>query len=273
MRHIRIILMTFMLSFAFASKVVPQWVQTNGPYGGYITAFAVGGEDIFAGTSSSGVFHSNNGGRNWEASNTRLTNPCIHALAINGTNLLAGTDGGIFLSTNNGAGWTAINSGLTETSVQSLAVSGINIFAGTLGGGAFRSTNNGNNWTPVDSGFTGFGSDYVACLAVSMMGLLAGTKGSGIFCSTDNGASWTAFNYGLPYQVNVQAIGVSGVNLFAATDRGVFFFTSRGLWAAVDSGLTTIHVKALATNSNSVFAGTDCGVFLSTNNGSSITTN
>jgi len=32
-----------------------QWVQTNGPYDGYVTCFAVSGTNLFAGTDG-GVF-------------------------------------------------------------------------------------------------------------------------------------------------------------------------------------------------------------------------
>src|SRR2546430_2608579 len=70
-----------------------QWVQTNGPYGGFVTCFAVSGNNVFAGT--------------------RL--------------------GGVFLSTDNGSSWKAVNNGLTNVNVTSLAVSGTSIFASTIG--------------------------------------------------------------------------------------------------------------------------------------------
>jgi hypothetical protein len=37
-----------------------------------------------------------------------------NSLAINGINLLAGTDDGVFLSTNSGANWTSADMGLLE---------------------------------------------------------------------------------------------------------------------------------------------------------------
>jgi hypothetical protein len=46
--------------------------------------------------------------------------------------------GGIFVSTNNGTSWTAVNIGMTNTYVHALAVSGTNLFAGTRGGGVWR---------------------------------------------------------------------------------------------------------------------------------------
>ena len=46
--------------------------------------------------------------------------------------------GGVFLSINNGTSWTEVNSGLTNTYVTALAVSGSNLFAGTYYGGVWR---------------------------------------------------------------------------------------------------------------------------------------
>jgi hypothetical protein len=40
-----------------------QWVQTNGPYGGTVRAFAVSGTNLFAGTDNGGV--STNNGTSW----------------------------------------------------------------------------------------------------------------------------------------------------------------------------------------------------------------
>jgi len=73
------------------NPLLAQWVQTNGPCGGYVYALAVSGTNLFAGTS----------------------------------------EGGVLLSTNNGSSWTKVDSGLIETYIFSLAVFGTNIFAGT----------------------------------------------------------------------------------------------------------------------------------------------
>ena len=49
--------------------------------------------------------------------------------------------GGVFKSTNGGTNWSAINSGLTNSSVYSLVInpqSSDTIYAGTYGGGTFK---------------------------------------------------------------------------------------------------------------------------------------
>ena len=117
------------------------WQQTNGPYGGNISALAINANgDIFAGTEDDGVFRSTNNGATWPPSTTGLTNPFVRSLAINASgHLFAGTWGdGVFRSMDNGGGWTAINTGLTDLTIQSLAINaGGDIFAGTEGSGVF----------------------------------------------------------------------------------------------------------------------------------------
>src|SRR5215831_2440604 len=148
------------------TAMMGQWTQTNGPYGGNITALlSVSGGNLFAGTYG-GVFLSTNNGQSWTAVNNGLTNQYVYALVVSGGNLFAGTYGGVFLTTNNGQSWTAVNNGLTNLTnlrVQALAVSGDNLFAGT-DGGVFLSTNNGQSWTAVNNGLT---YQRVDALAVS----------------------------------------------------------------------------------------------------------
>ena len=76
-----------------------QWINI-GPEGGSIYTLAINPQTpdtLYAGTSGGGVFKSINGGTNWTAMNTGLTNTNIRALAINPQTpeiLYAGTFGG-----------------------------------------------------------------------------------------------------------------------------------------------------------------------------------
>ncbi|MCX5753079.1 MAG: hypothetical protein NTW97_05465 [Candidatus Krumholzibacteria bacterium] len=38
--------------FISTNPLHSQWIQTNGPYGGYVPAFAVSGTNLFAGADS-----------------------------------------------------------------------------------------------------------------------------------------------------------------------------------------------------------------------------
>jgi ligand-binding sensor domain-containing protein len=67
----------------------------------------------------------------------------------------------------------------------------------------------------------------------------------------------------------VHTFAVSGTNLFAGTEGGVFLSTNNGAsWSAVNTGLNNTNVRALAVYGTNLFAGTyGGGVFRSTNNG------
>jgi hypothetical protein len=263
------------------------------------TVFTVSDTNLFAGTFHHGVFlstYTGTGWTNWTAVDSGLSNTDIWALAVSpssggagGLSLFAGTKGnGIFRSTRNGTSWTrwtAVDSGLSNTDIWTLAVSpssggagGLSLFAGTKGNGIFRSTRNGTSWTrwtAVDSGLT---SNKVFALVVTPNGtdssnIFAGTEGGGVFLSTNNGAYWTAVNSGLD-NTKVNALAVSGTNLFAGTHDGIFLSTNNGTnWTAVNSGLTTTFINSIAvshdgTGDTNIFVGTwGGGVFFSTDNG------
>ena len=124
--------------FTSANPLHAQWIQTNGPYGGYVLTFAVSGTNLFAGTNGC-VFISTNSGTSWTVASSGLTNTDVRALAVSGTNLFAGTwGGGVFLSTNSGTSWTAANSGLTFLGISAFAVSDTTLFVGTGGNGVWK---------------------------------------------------------------------------------------------------------------------------------------
>ena len=154
-------------------------------------------------------------GASWTAANTGLpTIPYIHALAVSGANLFAGTANGVFSSTDNGTSWTAINNGVPiNSAVTAIVVSGTNLFAGISAdsGWVFSSTDSGASWTAVKT----FVNPWVYAFSTSGTNLFAGT-GSGVFLSSDNGISWRAVDTGLTGNY-VNAFAVSGTNLFAGT--------------------------------------------------------
>jgi hypothetical protein len=76
-----------------------------------------------------------------------------------------------------------------------------------------------------------------------------------------------------PFGGNVNALAVSGTNIFAGTEsNGVFLSTNNGAsWTAANTGLTNLNVAALAVSGANLFAGTGGGVFRSPDNGASWT--
>jgi hypothetical protein len=128
-------------------------------------------------------------------------------------------------------------------------------------------------WTPSSQ----TGQYAVLSLVVAPDGskIFAGSNGAGVFFSTDNGTSWTAANTSLT-GLNVRALSISGTNLIAGTDNGVFMtpLATIGVqgwagWTQKNSGLTDDNIISLvsSTDGTKLFAGTSSGVFLSANIG------
>src|SRR5262245_1830783 len=107
-----------------------KWSQTNGPNGGEITAFAVNGSNVLAGTLN-GIFSSTDNGENWKKIST---NVLVRSLVTGKDNsIFAATPDGVLISTDNGSKWTESKPGPNPI-VNSLMASGTNVFAGTYGG-------------------------------------------------------------------------------------------------------------------------------------------
>ncbi|MDR3610339.1 MAG: T9SS type A sorting domain-containing protein, partial [Ignavibacteriaceae bacterium] len=122
-----------------------SWTKVNVgiPQNNIVTSLAFSGENILAGTDGAGVYLSSDKGSTWSIVNDGLTSPYVHAIAVIGNNIFAGTDtyggvGGVYVSTNGGSNWTQINDGFTNLEVASLAVSNSNVYAGTGGSGVWK---------------------------------------------------------------------------------------------------------------------------------------
>ncbi|WP_313559892.1 WD40/YVTN/BNR-like repeat-containing protein [Ruminiclostridium cellobioparum] len=77
-----LILLVSVILFIPEKSSSEPWVQTNGPYGGYIHCFAIDGGNIYAGTQGGGIFLSADNGTSWKEVNSGLTNNNIYSLAV-----------------------------------------------------------------------------------------------------------------------------------------------------------------------------------------------
>jgi photosystem II stability/assembly factor-like uncharacterized protein len=198
-----------------------EWVQISGT-GGLVYGLAVAVTGVYAATSW-GVARSPDNGASWTSVSTGLpAGYGVHAIAVKGTSLFAGTaQNGVFRSTDGGATWAAANNGVPANSWVRAFVGGeAAIYLGTQGNGAFRSTDGGTTWTAINTGLT---DSDVSSLALNGTSLFAGTEGSGVFRSTDNGSTWSSASNGLPSNSAVLALGVTAAGVFAGTqDAGLF---------------------------------------------------
>jgi len=213
-----------------------------GGNGYYVYALAVSGTNLFAGgqfNTAGGVSATNIAkwnGSSWSPLGLGIgssSDGIVRSLALSGTNLFVGggfnTAGGVS-ATNiakwNGSSWSALGLGLNST-VSALAMMGTNLYAGgyfSAAGGVSTGCIaqwNGSSWSALGSGISGF----VFSLAVSGTNLFAGGyfSAAGAVSANDiaqwNGSSWSALgsgvNDGIPGQIYVNALAVSGTNLYA----------------------------------------------------------
>jgi ligand-binding sensor domain-containing protein len=192
-----------------------------------INDIAAAGGNLYACSFTAGVCISQNGGSSWTPINSGLTKTDVYSLAVNGSDIFAGTGsgGGVFVSSDKGATWAAINNGLVYMpgmvySVHRLTASNGRLFAGTISGGVYRTENNGEIWIGANSGLF---ADNVLSLHAHSGNLFAGTGSGGVFQSPDNGASWTAISEGLP--------GSDAVLCLCSTNDGLFAgLYGSGVW-------------------------------------------
>lgn len=277
----------------------PVWVQTNGPYGGRVSAITAAPlGPIFIGCSPGGVYLSIDEGNFWHQRG--LTDKYIYSLTIDGNGvLLAGTDLGVFRSIDGGGNWEMV----LERWARCLSIgpSG-QIWAGTYGTGTFRSTNNGISWLPVQN----LDSARVNAISFSMTGVVyVSTLDSGVYRSTNDGSTWINT---LP--IRSTSVLVTPLYVFATTSSGVFK-SSNGInwlltamtdylwnlvmnangwlfaigygngayrstdygnnWSSINIGLSDFYALSIGlTSTGNVLIGTEWdGLFRSTNNGSS----
>jgi photosystem II stability/assembly factor-like uncharacterized protein len=187
------------------------------------------------------------------------------SLAVNGSNLFAGTEMGVYLSTDNGDNWTAVNNNLPETLIWFMNVYGNNIYACTGGVGFFRTTDNGASWDNLSL----IGENIRAC-AENDSGIFAGTNDDGVYRSTDDGSTWVQVNNGLNNPtiwslcINGSAIFAGGTLLYRSMDNGEN-------WVSLTSGLPNppLNVNAFTKINSDIYISIGGGIYSTTDNGDS----
>ncbi len=281
--NIRTLVITcFLLISAISARA--QWVQTNSPqndiltFGGDITCLASIGNDLFAGTSSSGLILSTDNGTSWtlvSLSQFISNELSVNALFVSGGNILTIAGGALFFSTDTGESWKEFSLPHPNfSSISMIAMSGSNLIAGSINDSTYLSTDTGKTWASLDTLFD------VSCFAEMGGNLYAGTNDGGMFLtgvyvSTNNGVNWNLTDTGERSGKRfVLALGANGGNLFESTLSGMFLSSDQGAsWIAIDSGMPdsltyASRVDAFAFSGQNIYVGTEgSGVYLSTNNG------
>jgi hypothetical protein len=237
---------------------------TNAP----VSSFATDGNQIFAGNRFPNVFKMPINGNTWTNTTNNLktatTNTFnVRALAVNGSNVFAGTDQFYCLSNNNGDSWSINNS---LNSVESFSIKGSNVYAGTSFGLSV-SSDNGSNWALRSNELRNLRVTNLKTIGNNMYAttLFTNSNSSAVYTSINNGDSWS----------NIYSVSTTGVTSVTAIDSNVFIGTFSGVILAKNNrnswtnvGLTSLTIMDITVNNNNIYAATyNAGIFMSNNNG------
>ena len=162
--------------------------------------FASGGQNLYAGTMSGGIYYSSDEGSNW--TQTEIINTRVECLVQNSAYIFANErECGIFRSGDGGNNWTKVGSLLhnkkifTWGTLYSLYTFKTNLIIGIginefYRQTAYRSTDNGTNWEEMKV-FEGSGIHAIIEKGDSIWaGVGWGGEKAGIYLSIDHGFTW-----------------------------------------------------------------------------------
>ena len=261
------------------------WTQTNGPYGGTITALHATPEGtLFAGTEV-GIFRSADDGDTWTPASEGLRIspdnilPNILVLMQEGDTLYTGTTGGLFYSANGGDSWQQLTHFGDTWGISGVAIIGDTLYIGRPEQeSVFFSNDNGKSWGQIDSGLSDRGGPI---LFASGTTLFAQTQRH-VFRLKAGENSWTKLTIEDPWtkttvESDITKFAVSGEIVYAATaDGGLFRSTDMGnWWKSIKPKLMQNFYGELAVVGDTIFC-VDSGsvngqVFRSTDAGNSWT--
>ncbi|MBX3043299.1 MAG: T9SS type A sorting domain-containing protein [Candidatus Kapabacteria bacterium] len=232
-----------------------QWEAIH-PYdpNSIFQSIATSGNNVFAGSTTSGVIYSSDKGLNWinRSLGTDSKPLNVRSIVISRNNVYVATaDSGIFLSTDMGVRWEKKIKGLPQLSVRRLAANDDYVFA-CFDNEIFYTSDNGDNWESTNILPENI---LISSIAIKDVHIYIGTRGGGIYYSSDMGISWEVKKEELTDKADstVYSIDIEGENIVAGTEKGIFLST--------DSGENWIRKfpfgKAVAVkfNNNKIYAG------------------
>ncbi len=238
------------------NKNANQWTEpTSSLTGKLVNTFLVHGDDIFAGTASSGLSRSTDKGTTWNV--TGLSVGGIYAVSNYDSTIYVSSVSGVYCSYDNGLTWARLNS---YKSVKGVLLHNDRLFCVSAEQGLYVSDDSGKIWRSAQNGIP---STTLSTIIKHENDLYIATYGSGVFRSSDNGAEWVSTNTGLS---NYDVLAFESINdliLVGTYGGGVFASNTKGkVWSPVNWGAGDYHNYAFAHDDTTVFMATgNSGVF------------
>lgn len=260
-----------------------------------ISYIGIDNDSIIAGSRSTGVFRTDNGGSSWSPINTGMPHygsmtgdaiqPINDLIAHNnftfaatggGSQFIGGDDhcgctgttsgDGVYRSSNGGASWQRVSNGLPINMFHFgqpilrpiTALQSVNgaLLAATPSHGVFRSTNDGSSWSPT-TGVTG-GVDFALFNGHVYLAVGDGA----IYRSTNGGQNWSLLSHDLPsgtfgelYVFDGAIYAASGNNWSGA--NGVYRSTNGTNWTPVTTTLADKKIMSITSVGDELYVGVE----------------
>jgi hypothetical protein len=261
------------LAHSVGNTVGTAWTaQNSGSNDWGMVASSSDGTKLIAGTYSSRLYTSTDGGLSWIARSNGIPSGGIQswrsvASSSDGTKLVATPGfGGVYTSADSGATWTN-RLGNANRSVVCSSSDGTKLFCAGVDG-MVASTNSGASWTTVAS------APFLSAMASSVDAVnLVGARGDtgDLYTSTNSGVTWLfRTNVGGNVFVAVASSGdgsklaaaVYGGQIFTSSDAGATWVARNAgtqNWLSLTSSTDGTKLAAVA-NSAQIYISTDLGL-------------
>jgi len=218
--------------------------------------------DVWVSPGSGGIYYSEDRGQNWEQATGDVGSTYTFSVVTSGGKLYASSTDEIYISEDNGKSW-ATTDDQDRGDIRQLRTGSGKLLGLSSESGIYEISSNGTVFTVLDNGLT---QPYINDVVEKNNMLFAATP-VGIYRSGNAGSSWTKANKGIGFSTVYQFASIDSM-LFAATSSGVWRSKSYGQrWVPMST--PDIKFNSIIVSGNDLYAACDKGVYKSTNKGGS----
>lgn len=241
-----------------------QWTKLSENVNYNVTSILKLNNYLFTGTSSNGVYRSNDNGNNWVQVNNNLSSNIIQDIKLYKNIITVGSSSGFFISDNNGIQWTNRTSNISYTNIKAIVEFKDSLIVGTENG-IFVSKDTAKNWTIRNSGL-GSNKEVTSFLVVGAK-LFVSIKGGGIYQTENFPFNWVAVNTNLS-SLAVNELLFKNDTLYAGTNDSLYFASNilNIQWKVKKTNCPSETINSLNQYNNNIVIANSFGTFRLGNN-------